>query len=136
MKLVVDANILFSFFEKDSFTRRFMLSHPELELFTPTYVFDELDKHKGEIESKSKINDRVFELTKTRLLAYVNPVPLGEFKKFWEEAKRVSPDPDDAEYFAVALKLGCPIWSNDGKLKDQPKVKVLSIAELLELLGP
>ncbi|GAI90273.1 unnamed protein product, partial [marine sediment metagenome] len=43
MKLVVDANILFSFFKKASFTRRFILSHPEIELFTPLYVFEELE---------------------------------------------------------------------------------------------
>ena len=35
MRLVVDANILFSFFKKDSFTRRFILSHPEIEQISP-----------------------------------------------------------------------------------------------------
>ena len=48
MKLVVDANILFSFFKKESFTRKFILSHPELELFTSEYVFEELEKYKEE----------------------------------------------------------------------------------------
>lgn len=135
MKLVVDANILFSFFKKGSATRKFILSHPELELFTPVYVFKELDTHRGEVESKSKINDRVFELTKERLLVYVNRVPLSEFKKFWGDAKRVSPDPDDAQYFALALKLNCPIWSEDRKLKRQTRVRVVSTTELIELLG-
>jgi len=32
MKLVIDANVLFSFFKKDSFTRNLIISHPELEL--------------------------------------------------------------------------------------------------------
>ena len=32
MRLVVDANILFSFFKKASFTRRFILTHPEIVL--------------------------------------------------------------------------------------------------------
>ena len=135
MKLVVDANILFSFFKKDSATRRFILSHPELELFTPVYVFKELDTHKEDVESKSKIDDKVFELTKERLLVYVNLVPSGEFKKFWGDAKRVSPDLDDAQYFALALKLNCPIWSEDKKLKRQTRVRVFSTAELIELLG-
>ena len=135
MKLVVDANVLFSFFKKGSPTRGFILSHPELELFTPVYVFEELDEHKGEIESKSKINDMVFELTKKELLTYVDLLPLSKFKKFWEEAKRVSPDPDDAEYFAVALALDCAIWSNEKRLKRQARVKVISTRGLIELFG-
>jgi len=71
MILVVDANILFSFFKKDSFTRRFILSHPEIELFTPVYVFDELEEHKEEVKSKAKIVDIVFELSKKELLEYL-----------------------------------------------------------------
>jgi len=43
------------FLQKDSFTRRFILSHPEIELFTPMYVFDELEEHKDEVKSKAKI---------------------------------------------------------------------------------
>ena len=82
MKLVVDANILFSFFKKTSFTT--------------------LDKFKG----------------------------------FWEEAERISPDPDDVEYIAVALSFGCTIWSNDKDLKEkQSKVKVFSTADLISFLS-
>jgi predicted nucleic acid-binding protein len=67
MKLVVDANIFFSFFKKTSFTRRFILSHPEIELFTPLYVLEELEEHKDEIKSKARIEERVFELSSKEL---------------------------------------------------------------------
>jgi len=136
MKLVVDANILFSFFKKDSFTRRFILSHPEIELFTPMYVFDELEEHKDEVKFKAKIGDIIFELSKKELLEYVTIVPLEEFKKFWEEAKQTSPDPDDVPYLAVALSLGCAIWSNDKDLKEgQSRVVVVTTEDLTKLLG-
>ena len=136
MKLVVDANILFSFFKKDSFTRRFILSHPELELFTPLYVFEELEEHKEEIKSKARIDDRVFELSSKELSEYVTIVPLDEFKEFWEEAEQISPDPDDVEYLAVALSLNCAIWSNDKDLRDkQYRVVVVTTEELTKLLG-
>jgi predicted nucleic acid-binding protein len=52
--------ILFSFFKRDSFTRRFILSHPEIESFTSLYVFEELEEHKEEINSKARIDDRVY----------------------------------------------------------------------------
>lgn len=64
MKFVVDANVLFSFFKKESFTRNFILSHPEIRLYTPVYVFEELDEHRSEIKSKSMIGNEIFELTK------------------------------------------------------------------------
>lgn len=134
--MVVDANVLFSFFKKDSFTRRFILSHPEMDLFTPLYVFDELEEHKEEVKSKAKIGDVVFEVSKKELLEYVTIVPLHEFKDFWAEAEQISPDPDDVEYLAVALSLGCAIWSNDRDLKEtQSVVKVFSTSDLISLLS-
>ena len=136
MKLVVDANILFSFFKKDSFTRRFILSHPEIELFTSMYVFDELEEHKDEIKSKAKIDERVYVLSTKELSEYVTIMPLEEFKEFWEEAKQISPDPDDVEYLAVALSLNCAIWSNDRNLKEgQSRIMVITTVELSKLLG-
>jgi predicted nucleic acid-binding protein len=111
MKLVVDANILFSLFKKASFTRRFILSHPEIEIFTPIYVFEELEEHTEEVKSKAKIDDRIFELSQ---------------KEF----------PDDVEYLAVALSLGCAIWSNDRDLKEkQYRVVVITTEELAKLSG-
>jgi len=136
MRLVVDANILFSFFKKASFTRRFILSHPEIELFTPLYVFDELEEHKEEVKSKAKIDDIIFELSKKELLEYVTVVPLDEFKDSWAEAKQISPDPDDVEYLAVALSLNCAIWSKDKDLKEkQSRVKVFSTSDLISFLS-
>ena len=134
MRLVVDANVLFSFFKRTSATRRFILSHPEIEFVTPAYVLEELEGHEVEIKAKARIDDRVLALTKKELQAYLALVPVEAFKDMWEEAKRISPDPDDAPYLAVALALGCALWSNDKELKEkQSKVTVLSTAELLAL---
>lgn len=136
MKLVVDANILFSFFKKASSTRRFILSHPEIELFTPVYVFDELEEHKRDVKFKAKIDEGIFELSKKELSEYVTILPLEEFKDFWAAAKQISPDLDNVEYLAVALSLGCAIWSNDRDLKEkQSRVVVVTTEELTRLLG-
>jgi len=35
-------------------------------------------------------------------------------------------------YIALALKLNCPIWSNDTDLKQQDRIKVYNTKELLE----
>ena len=44
MLLVVDMNILFSFFKKHSTTRK-LLTNPNLELYSPKYALEELSKH-------------------------------------------------------------------------------------------
>ncbi len=51
------------------------------------------------------------------------------------QAKSICPDPDDIQYFALALKLGCPIWSNDKALKEQNTVEVISTGELIDNLA-
>ncbi|MEI6732208.1 MAG: PIN domain-containing protein, partial [archaeon] len=40
-------------------------------------------------------------------------------------------DIKDAMYLALALKLNCPIWSNDKLLKNQTQIKVYSTSELM-----
>ena len=54
------------------------------------------------------------------------------FFDFIDGAERISPDPKDTSYFALALKLNCPIWSNDKKLKEQNKIKIYSTEEIVK----
>src|SRR3989344_2944023 len=133
MLLVVDMNILFSFFKKHTFTRK-LLSNPNLELYSPIYAIDELNKYSQELISKSKINTGTFELYKKVLSWFIKFMPVSEYKEFKDKADSISPDPNDTQYFALALKLNCPIWSNDKKLKEQSEIKVLNTSELIELL--
>ena len=57
-----------------------------------------------------------------------------KFIDFSKEAYEIMKDIDekDTPYIALALKLNCPIWSNDTDLKKQNKVKVYNTKELLE----
>lgn len=41
----------------------------------------------------------------------------------------------DLEYFALALSLSCPFWTNDKKLREQDALNVLSTSEVLALWG-
>ncbi|MBT5021736.1 hypothetical protein HOK51_08530 [Candidatus Woesearchaeota archaeon] len=49
-------------------------------------------------------------------------------------AKIICPDENDVDYFALALKLNCAIWSNDKKLKNQNSIIVYSTEELINLI--
>ncbi len=57
--------------------------------------------------------------------------PFLEFKQCLSKAKEICLDANNTEYFALALKLGCAVWSEDKTLKKQDLVKVIGTSELL-----
>lgn len=132
MDFVVDANIIFAALIKDNFSYYFLFEK-EFHLFTPEYVFIELEKHKEEILEKTERTSeefyRLIEVLKRRLII----VPLEELTKYIEKAEQISPDRGDIAYFALALKLNCSIWSNEKKLKQQDEIKVYHTHELVRL---
>ncbi len=131
MKFVVDANILFAALIKNSHTRHLLL-HPDLELYTPEYVFDEIRKHIRTLTaktglSKAELNELLDDLL---TISQIQSVAFKDFQKHVPIAKSISPDLSDVPYFALCLHLGCPLWSNDMKLKEQTKVAIYTTEEL------
>lgn len=134
MDLVIDANVLFSALIKDSFAYNLFFNE-KFHLFTPEYIFTELEKHKEEIlEKTERTTEEFFRLIET-LKRRIVIVPLEELAPYVEEAENLTPDPDDMAYFAIALKLNCAIWSNDKKLKEQNKIEVYNTHELSKISG-
>lgn len=133
MRLVVDANILFSALIKKDITAEILIDL-SLSLYAPEFMLEEFEKHKQEILSKTKRTEEEFEEIFSIIKGIITLVPREEFERYFSEAERITPDANDREYFALALKLNCPIWSNDKKLKEQNKVKVYSTGEILKLL--
>lgn len=132
MDLVIDANVLFSVLIKESFSYNLLFSG-KFHLFTPEYVFTELEKHKEELVNKTeRTTEEFFRLVET-LKRRIVIVPLEELFPYVGEAEKLTPDPGDMAYFALALKLNCAIWSNDKKLKEQNKIKVYNTHELNKL---
>ncbi len=134
MLLVVDANILFSALISHGETFDLLCSE-ELQLAAPEFLLVELSEHKAEILQKSSLPGTVFEEFLELLRERIEIVPHDDFGNFMSEAANLSPDPDDIPYIALALKLRCPIWSQDSRLKRQSRVQVYTTRELLELLG-
>ncbi|RZN40080.1 MAG: hypothetical protein EFT35_03375 [Methanophagales archaeon ANME-1-THS] len=136
MKLVVDANVLFSFFKKESQTRELITSFEIFELYTPLLGINELFKNKEEICRKSKITEADFEEAMESLKLFVGVVPDEEFKDFSREAKELLGEHvKDIPYFALAFSLNCGIWSNEKRLKRQSRIAVFSTSDLAKLLS-
>jgi predicted nucleic acid-binding protein len=131
MKIVVDTNILFSFFKEISLTRSLILS-PDFTLLSPETALAELNKYSGQISKKSK--NQNFEKEFGDLEKVVSFVPPAGYKKFLAEAERISPGKDDAPFLALSIKEKCSLWSNDSALKNQEKVNVLSTNDLIDVI--
>jgi predicted nucleic acid-binding protein len=137
MNLVVDTNILLSFFRENP-VREFIV-HSELlgwELYTPTYAISELRANKSRVMKYAGIaSEDDFEFILSTLDSFITVPPTSSFDDFELEAKRVSPHIKDSPFFALALKLNCGLWSNEPRLKKQPVVKVVSTKELISFLS-
>ncbi len=128
MKLVVDANILIASLIRKGGTAK-LLVNPSFELYSPEFIIEEILKYAEEISGKTKrvnLADMLYDLH-----SIITFVKKEELDSYLEKAKLISPDIKDAMYLALALKLNCPIWSNDKLLKNQTQIKVYSTSELM-----
>ena len=134
MKLVVDANVLFAVVIKQGKTTELIFSD-NFELFAPEFIFEELEKHRDMLVAKSRRTSEEFDTFISIMAGRIKIVSADEFSSFMNKAKSVCPDPNDVQYFALALKLDCAIWSNEKLLKKQSKIKVFSTSDLIKELG-
>lgn len=129
MNFVVDANILFSILIKKGKTEDIMFNE-EVHVFAPEFIFEEFSKYTTMILEKTERRKEEFEELLNILKMKIKTVPNEETKKYLLEASRICPDKNDIEYFALALKLHCPIWSQDKELRQQSAIKIYSTEEL------
>ena len=130
MELVVDTNILYTYFWEKSLSRRFLMKM-DLELFSPEFALEEINSNEADILKKTGLSKKEFNDTRSNLAIAVELIPLEEYEKFLKPALKFSPDPNDVDFLALAMKLKLPLWSNDSGLKKQNKVKIFSTFDLL-----
>jgi len=134
MEFIIDANILMSALIATEGTTYDLIFNNRIKLFSVDKLLEELEKYKPEILEKSGLSEYDFDIFVSLISAEIEFIPYSEIEKFIPKAEKITPDPNDIEYFALALKLNCSIWSNDKKFKKQDKVKVYSTEELVKIL--
>jgi len=135
MRLVVDTNILVSFFRHNPVNEIISDSKSlKLQLFTPIYAIEELKNNKSDVLKYADISSKEFKEKFSELLTFINIIPGDSFKEFESEAKQLIHD-KDVPIFALALKLNCPIWSNEPGFRKQSKVDVFTNRDMIELFG-
>ena len=137
MELVADANSLFSFFRENPV--RFIILNSKslnLQLFSPAHVLDELNNNIPDLVKYTKLSPKEVSSIIEELKELISVIPSSEYKEFKSRAKQLSPHKSDKDmpYFALALKLNCPIWSNEPAFKEQSSVKIFNTEELRKFL--
>lgn len=130
MKIVVDSNILFTFFWKRSVAKE-LFSNSDAGWYSPDFAISEIKKYSREIIQKTGISASEFEALLSDLAGIVQFVPLSSYSSFLKKAAAITPDEDDVDFVALALYLECPVWSNDKQLLEIKEVKVLSTEHIL-----
>ncbi|MDO8661136.1 MAG: PIN domain-containing protein [Candidatus Woesearchaeota archaeon] len=134
MDLVVDANILFAVLIRSGKTEE-LIFEPELHLFAPEFIFKEFEKYTQEILQKTNRTIEEFQELLDILQTRIKTMSNEATESHLQLAIKCCPDRKDADYFAIALKLHCAIWSNDQQLKKQELIKIYTTKELIELFS-
>lgn len=106
----------------------------DLDLFSPSFIFEELQSYKELILKKSGLSDIEFSEIILRIKNKINIIPESNILIYKEKAISICPDIKDVLYFALCLYLKIPLWSNDKLLKNQNEIKVYSTFDLINIL--
>ena len=133
MKVVVDANRVYSAVLRDGTTRRILFS-TAAELFAPALLRKEIVRHAPELARRSglapvdlrKLLDKVF----SEILWVDEPALLPHLAK--AEKALARRDPTDVPYLAAALAIEADaIWSHDPDFDEQDLVDRIENHELV-----
>ena len=134
MDLVVDANILFAALIKDNITSELLLKR-EFHLYAPDFIIIEFEKYRDYLKKKSERSDEDFDHLLEVFKRNTELISKEDIKPYIEKAKSITPDIGDVPYFAIALKLQIPIWSNDKDLKEkQSEIVIYTTSDLMKLV--
>ena len=135
IRIVIDTNILISALIKDDSVTARIIKSGIFEIYYPEDGMFELEKYRDYIIKKRKkaLQRKSFDYALSFLLESVNVVPSLLYEDKIREAYEIMRDIDekDTPFLALALKLQCPIWSNDGDFEEQNLVEVYKTSYIL-----
>ena len=133
MKVVIDTNVIISILIKLGKPIDLFLKE-NLEIFAPEFILEELQNNRDMIIRKSKVSEEEISVLFSFLTKKIKFISEKEFISHFDEAEKICPDEKDIIFFALALHLKCPLWTNEKRLKKQEVVKVYATHELMQTL--
>ena len=135
MKVVLDTNVLFTWFWKESILQKKILS-----CYAPEWALKELQKYQQEIQKKANISSQEFTKKVEALKKEIAFVAPRIYKETYKKVdQKIQPKKEyaflkeDLDFLSLAVYLQCPLWSNDKLLKEQDMITVLSTHEMILL---
>ncbi len=128
-KLAVDANPILSAVIGGS-ARAVFLKAENTSFHTTAFNFKEVEKYIPVLSTKRNIPEEDLYLALSLLPLSVHAE--GFYKDKMKKARDLlsKRDPDDAHLLALAIKLDCPIWSNDKDFENL-EVKVYTTLDII-----
>jgi len=111
---------------------RLVFAKKDIEFLTTGNILNEVLEYIPKLSAKKKLS--LFLMENAAALLPIRVVPEQEYEIKLQEAYSLigDRDPDDVPLLAMALSIGCPIWSNDNDLLDlRPEVTIYTTAEML-----
>ena len=135
IRLVIDTNILFAAtISPEGHTAR-LIFRDDLELYAPDFMLWEIEKYKKILLRKGAYETAVaLDGVLSKILKRVTIIPGQLYVDIMPKAAEITPDPKDAPFIALALKLNAPLWTNDKALKAIEEIQVLDTREIIELV--
>lgn len=134
-RVVIDTNILISALIKDDSVTARIIKSGIFEIYYPEDGMFELEKYRDYIIKKRKkaLQKKSFDYALSFLLESIIVIPSSLYEDKIREAYEIMRDIDekDTPFLALALKLQCPIWSNDGDFEEQNLVEVYKTSYIL-----
>jgi putative PIN family toxin of toxin-antitoxin system len=126
VKVVVDANILFSAFLSGNSKYRDLLFDETYELYSPNFVFLEIFKHKEKIlkctkETEQEVYGFMGKVLKRIHFVREEVVTIENYTKAYDLCKGI--DEDDTPFVALALEINGYLLTGDDKLRRGLKIK-------------
>jgi len=130
MRIVIDANVLFAALLARGKTAELLFSE-SIEPLAPELLFIELERNMDELLEKTKLKEEYVNILLALLKERVRIIPKEEFSDKLSKANELlRGHSKDTEFVALALKLGCPLWSKEKRLKRIPGLVVLEADEV------
>ena len=93
-----------------------------------------IEKHSEELRKRMEVSKEEFDVALSLILSNATVVNRSQYEQYEERAKNVCPDPKDFAFFALALAMRVPLWTNETRLEKQKEVMVYDTKDIIILV--